>query len=46
MEDQRVMIGGGGKLWCKNSKRGFTVRLTGNEREEKRGEGGGWKVMK
>jgi hypothetical protein len=28
MEDQRVMVGGGGKLWCKNSKGGFNVRLT------------------
>jgi len=28
MEDQRVMVGGGEKLWCKNSKGGFNVRLT------------------
>jgi len=28
MKDQRVMVGGGEKLWCKNSKRGFNVRLT------------------
>jgi len=28
VEDQRVMVRGGEKLWCKNSKRGFNVRLT------------------
>jgi len=46
VEDQRVMVGGGGKLWCKNSKRGFNIRLTGEKIRERRGEGGGWKVMK
>jgi len=38
MEDQRVMVGGGGKLWCKNSKRGFTVRLTREKMRERRRE--------
>jgi hypothetical protein len=35
MEDQRVMVGGGGELLCKNSNGGFNVRLTG---EKMRGE--------
>jgi predicted transcriptional regulator len=38
MEDQRVMVGGGGELLCKNSKGGFNVRLTGEKMREERRE--------
>jgi len=38
MEDQRVMVRGGEKLWCKNSKRGFNVRLIGEKMRERRRE--------
>ena len=38
MKDQRVVVGGGEKLWCKNSKRGFNVRLTGEKMRERRRE--------
>jgi predicted transcriptional regulator len=38
MKDQRVVVGGGEKLWCKNSKGGFNVRLTGEKMRERRRE--------
>jgi hypothetical protein len=50
MRDLRVIVGEGGEVWCQNLKRWFNVRLTlnirENEREEHRGEGGGWKGIK
>jgi len=38
MEDQRVKVGEGEKLWCKNSKREFNVKLTREKMRERRRE--------